>query len=643
MMSVPAELATGTPERFTAYAEEVIAATRSGVDRFVDSDANGEPLLDRFDELLAELDNARRRAKAISNFHPDAAMRAASDAAEQALDKIATDIALDARVYHKLQGVDGSGSDEGTRYWVFKLLRDFRLAGVDQDDATRSRLREIREELVLVGQAFQRNINSDTRVVSLDPAALAGLPDDYVRAHPVGEDGMVRVTTDYSDLFPFMSYARDPGAREALWREFNRRGYPSNIEVLKKMLTLRREFASLLGYESWARYVTEDKMIGSDQAADDFIQRISAAAKDRMERDYATLLERKRVDEPGATEVFPWDTAYLEDRVRAETFAFDSQAMRPYFEYGRVKEGLMTVSAEMFGVRFEARPDIQVWHEDVDVFDVFDGERLLGRIFLDMHPRPDKFSHAAMFGLSGGKAGKRIPECVLLCNFPRPGAEPALMQHTDVNTFFHEFGHLLHHIFAGHQKWAGTSGIRIEWDFAEAPSQLLEEWVRDASTLASFATHYETGEVLPGGLVEQMRAAEEFGKGLQVRRQMFYANLSLELYRRDPSDLDPLEVEIETRGKHLPFKHVDDTWLYLSFGHLDGYSAIYYTYMWSLVIAKDMFTAFDPSDLLARPAALRYREKVLAPGGSAPAAALVEAFLGRPYTFDAFKAWLDRD
>jgi Zn-dependent oligopeptidase len=642
-MSVPAELATGTPERFAAYAEEVIAATRSGIDRFVDSGSEGERLLDEFDELIADVDDARRRAKAISQFHPDAPMRAASDAAEQALEKISTEIALDARVYSKLESIDVSGSDDATRYWIFKVLRDFRRSGVDRDETTRARLREIREELVSVGQAFQRNINSDTKIVAFAPEALAGLPDDYVRAHAVGDDGKVRITTDYSDFIPFMTYARDPQAREALWREFNRRGYPSNIEVLRSMLTLRKEFASLLGYESWARYVTEDKMIGTDQAADDFIQRISEAAKDRLGRDYATLLERKQVDEPEATEVFPWDTSYLEDRVRAERLAFNSQAMRPYFEYDRVKQGLMTVSAELFGVRFEARPDIEVWHEDVDVFDVFDGERLLGRIFLDMHPRQDKFSHAAMFGLSGGKAGSRVPECVLLCNFPRPGAEPALMQHTEVITFFHEFGHLLHHVFAGGQRWAGVSGIRTEWDFAEAPSQLLEEWVRDAATLATFATHYETGEVLPAELVWQMRAAEEFGKGMLVRRQMFYANLSLELYRRDPSDLDPTEVEIETRKKHLPFKHVDGTWLHLSFGHLDGYSAIYYTYMWSLVIAKDMFTAFDSSALLARPAALRYREMVLEQGGAAPAAKLVEAFLGRPYTFDAFKAWLDAE
>jgi len=251
-MSVPAELATGTPERFAAYAEEIISAIRSGMDRFVDSDSQGEALLNEFDELTADLDDARRRSKAISQFHPDSVMRAAADAAEQALEKVSTEIALDARVYAKLQGADVSGSDDATKYWVFRLLRDFRRAGVDRDEATRARLREIRDELVLVGQAFQCNINSDTKVVKLDPDALAGLPADFVRTHPAGDDGKVRITTDYSDFIPFLSYARDAKAREALWREFNRRGYPSNVDVLKSMLTLCKEYASLLGYESWA-------------------------------------------------------------------------------------------------------------------------------------------------------------------------------------------------------------------------------------------------------------------------------------------------------------------------------------------------------------------------------------------------------
>jgi thimet oligopeptidase len=248
-----------------------------------------------------------------------------------------------------------------------------------------------------------------------------------------------------------------------------------------------------------------------------------------------------------------------------------------------------------------------------------------------------------MFAMTTGKTGRRVPECALVCNLPRPGDDPALLQHSDVETFFHEFGHLIHHIFAGNSRWSGISGIATEWDFVEAPSQLLEEWVRDAPTLATFAVHHETGEPLPADMVARLRAADEFGKGLFVRQQMFYASLSLELYRRDPSTLDMVAVEKEAQERFTPYRHVDNTYMHLGFGHLDGYSAIYATYMWSLVIAKDLFTVFAREGLLSTETAARYRAAVLAPGGSAPAAELVANFLGRPYDFTAYQTWLDAD
>jgi thimet oligopeptidase len=211
-----------------------------------------------------------------------------------------------------------------------------------------------------------------------------------------------------------------------------------------------------------------------------------------------------------------------------------------------------------------------------------------------------------------------------------------------VETFFHEFGHLIHGIFGGATRWHGISGVATEWDFVEAPSQLLEEWVKDPGTLATFAHHYQTGEVLPAELIERLRRADEFGKGLWVRQQMFYAALSYGLHHLDPDGLDPIAVEQAAMERLTPFAHVDGTYMHLSFGHLEGYSAIYYTYMWSLVIAKDLFTVFERDGLDSPAAAARYRDAVLAPGGSAPAAALVEGFLGRPYAFDAYQKWLDQ-
>jgi thimet oligopeptidase len=639
-------LAITTPEALAEAAEAAIAQARAGIEAVKAPGPSGSAvaLLDVYDEAMATLTDLSNTVDLLAVTHPDASVRDAADTAKQEIAKVLTDLSLDRPLYDVLAALDVSGADPATRHYVARTLREFRRSGVDRDDETRRRVRELQEELVGVGQDFDRNIRSDTRVAKLPPAALAGLPEDYVRAHPAGDDGLVSVSTEYPDIIPFLTYASDAGAREELWRLFRQRGHPSNVEVLRRMLECRYELARLLGYPNWAEYAAEDKMIGSEQNIADFIERIAAAAKERAEADYARLLERKRRDEPDTAAVRPWDTSYLDDRVKAEQLAFDSQAMRPYFEYGRVKAGLMGLVEQLFDVRFQARTDAPVWHPEVEVFDVLGGGGTLGTIYLDMHPRPDKYNHAAMFPITTGKAGRRSAECALVCNLPRPtGTEPALLQHSDVETFFHEFGHLIHHVFAGDGRWSGTGGIATEWDFVEAPSQLLEEWVRDPATLATFAVHHETGEALPAEMVAKLRAAEEFGKGLYVRQQMFYATLSLELYRRDPAGLDPVAVEMEAQERLTPYRHVDGTYLHLGFGHLDGYSAIYCTYMWSLVIAKDLFTVFEREGLRSPATAQRYRETVLAPGGSAPAAVLVEHFLGRPYDFAAYQAWLDAD
>jgi thimet oligopeptidase len=360
-----------------------------------------------------------------------------------------------------------------------------------------------------------------------------------------------------------------------------------------------------------------------------------------MKDDYAAVLKRRQQDVPGATSVDAWDSAYYQEKVKASQYNFDSQSVRPYFEYTRVKAGVMDITSRMFGITYRPVPDSVVWHPDVETYDVYEGEKLLGRIYLDMFPRDDKYKHYAQFTLANGKEGRMLPEGVLVCNFPKPDKEPALMLHSDVETFFHEFGHLLHHVLGGHTQWAGISGVATEWDFVEAPSQMLEEWVWAPETLQTFARHYQTGEPIPADLVKRMKAADEFGKGLQVRQQMFYASLSLQLHARNPKDIDLPKVTRELQEKITPFKFVEDTFFEESFTHLNGYSAIYYTYMWSLVIAKDMFTVFKHDGLLNTDAALRYRRSVLEPGGSRPAAELVSSFLQRPYAFKAFEEWLN--
>ena len=237
-----------------------------------------------------------------------------------------------------------------------------------------------------------------------------------------------------------------------------------------------------------------------------------------------------------------------------------------------------------------------------------------------------------------------MPEAALICNLPggQPG-DPGLMTHDDVVTFFHEFGHLVHALVSGRHQWIGISGISTEQDFVEAPSQMLEEWTWDPATLATFARHYETNQPIPEALVKQMRRASEFGKALNVRQQMVYARLSLSIYDREPKAVDTTAMVKEIVSKYTPYPFVEGTHFQTSFGHLDGYSAVYYTYMWSLIIAKDLFSQFDRANLLAPTVARKYRDTILAPGGSKPAAALVRAFLGRPFAFEPWEKWLNSD
>jgi thimet oligopeptidase len=594
-----------------------------------------------YDRLMRELDRAAGAAGLIQKVHPDTTLRQAADRSDRKVSALATEISLDRRVFDAVRTMDLGGADDVTRHYVSRVLRDFRLAGVDRDEATRARIKALREELVVIGQEFDRNIANDVRTVEASPDELDGLPPDYVAAHPPGPDGRIRITTEYPDVFPVFTYARSDSLRRRLRAAFDNRAYPVNMAVLDRMIARRHELANLLGFASWADYTLADKMAGSAASASAFIDRVVAASGDAAERDYQALLRHKRRDDPAAGGIDRWEVAYLRELVRRSEYDFDSQKVRPYFPYRQVKQGVLDLSARLFGVTFRPMKDAPVWHPSVEGWEMYEGGRLAGRFYLDMHPRPGKYGHAAHFRIRTGTSDGALPESALVCNFPggEPG-EPGLMDHGEVQTFLHEFGHLMHSLLA-RQRWNGVSGVRTEWDFVEAPSQMLEEWSWDPRVLASFGRHHETGEPIPAELVRQMERATRFGRGLDVRTQMTYARISLSLYDRPPETVDTDSIVESVTRAYQPVPPMPGTHLQTAFSHLHGYSASYYTYMWSLVIAKDLFSRFDREDMLAAEPARRYRRLVLEPGGSAPAARLVENFLGRPFTFEAWRRWLE--
>ena len=623
----------------TERCESQLDAARGLVEELRELDGEApQRVLAFWNDVQIALGHVFSAASLLANVHPDEAVRTQAEAAEQEAHRLLTDLTLDRGIYDVLAAVDPEPLDRLARRMLDKSLLEFRRSGVDRDDATRDRLRRLAERQTEVGQTFSKNIREGVGRLRVAPERLHGLPADFVTAHAAGEDGLVELTTEYPDYVPVMTFATDRELRRDMVTAFLNRAWPVNDEVLRELLEIRRETADLLGYADWPSYDAEVKMIGAGPAIPAFIERVTELAQPSAERDFQVLLNRLRRDRPKATGVDAVDKAYYSEVVRREQFDVDTQEVRRYFDFAKVRRGLLDVTGRLFGLEYAEVPDAPCWHEDVAAYDVCGDlsgtgtpERL-GRIYLDLHPRAGKYSHAAQFDLVTGVEGRQLPEGVLVCNFPT-----GLMEHSDVVTLFHEFGHLVHHVLGGRQEWHRFSGVATEWDFVEAPSQMLEEWAWDASVLGTLATD-EAGRAIPAALVERMRTADEFGKGFLARTQMFYAAVSYRLHADVPEDLTAAVRELQ--GRYDLLGYVPETHFHASFGHLGGYTSAYYTYMWSLVIAKDLFSAFDRDDLFDTEVAHRYRDRVLARGGAADAAELVADFLGRPYGFEAFEAWL---
>jgi thimet oligopeptidase len=641
----PLQLPTD-PADWSAYltrcADEGLQATRAVVDELKNGDRrSAAEVVALWNDADLALKQAGSLAGVLAEVHPAESVRTLAEERSREVQRFATELGQDRAVYDVLATAEAElatdpATDPQSARLLHHALRDFRRAGVDRDEATRDRLRELAETEVRLGQDFSRVIRDDVRTIRVHPDRLAGLPADYLAAHPVADDGLVTLSTDYPDYVPLRSFASDADVRRELTVAFLNRGWPENDARLQELLATRAEHAQLLGYSGWPDFDAEIKMVGTGPAIAEFVDRIIDAARASGARDRDVLLARMRRDRPEANTIDAADATYYAELIRRENFDVDAQLVRQYFDFTRVRAGLLDVTGRLFGLRYQPI-DAPSWHEDVAVYDVYriDDDQLLGRIHLDLHPREGKFKHAAQFDLVAGVEGCTLPEGALVCNFSR-----GLVEHTDVVTLFHEFGHLVHHVLAGRQRFARFSGVATEWDFVEAPSQMLEEWAWDPEVLGTFAVNAD-GEPIPPELVGRMRAAKDFGKGYFACTQMFYAAVSYYLHAAPVDDLTAKVRELQ--AQYDAFAYIEGTHFHTSFGHLEGYTSGYYTYMWSLVIAKDMFSAFDPDDLFATAVAHRYRDTVLTGGGSRDAAELVAEFLGRPYGFDAFAAWLATD
>ncbi len=621
--------------------------------------------LRRFDDAVAILSTTGSQLGLLNSVHPSREIRDTAQAQLQVISEVGVALGLNRSVYEALSAVSIADADPATTHYLERTLLSYRLAGVDRDEPTRDRLRELHERATALSLTFGRNVQESLGTVLVDsPEELVGLPEDFLASHqPAAEGehtGKIVLTTNFPDYLPVMTFARSADLRRRMFLAYQTRAFPANVPVLLDLLAVRREIAELLGFPTWADLATADQMMESSANMQAFLDELDRATRDGAQREYEAVLAfaRQSARESGEPEPGAIDAAsrgfWLEQYRRAE-FSFDSQAVRPYFPFDKVQAGVLSLVEQLFRVRFQIVPDADTWHPSVTTWDVFgprqetspgqesapSQEAHLGRFYLDMHPREGKDKWFSAAPLVPGVRGLRVPEAALICNFPGGAIDdPGLLQHSDVVTFLHEFGHLMHAILGGHQAWAGLSGIATEGDFVEVPSQMLEEFFRDPALLARFAHHYQSGEPIAAELVERMNRAGAFGRADSVRTQLFYTSYSLDTHRLDPATLDLDLLLHEDYRRFLPYEWVDGNRLYASFTHLTGYSSNYYTYLYDKVIALDFFREFSKADLLDEAVTSRYREEVLAPGGSKPGKDLVRAFLGREQTPDAFTAWL---
>jgi thimet oligopeptidase len=636
-------------EALTAWVSARLAAHESALARLlaVEAERTPENSLPLYDTAIEQLNLAAAQAGILNSVAANKAVRDQAQTEAQRVAMAGTALSLNRQVYDALAAVQLDSESPATKHYVERTLLSYRLAGVDKDQETRDRLHALHDKATQLSLAFNRNIQEGAKTVEALPGELQGLPADYIARHPAqkGENGMERVTltTDPPDMTPVMTFAASAALRERMFLAYNTRAYPANRQILLDLLATRQEIAGVLGFRSWADLATADQMMQSAANVRAFLARLDAASRDGAVHEHQEVLEFARRRDPLLKEIDITSRGYWYEQFRRAKFDFDSQSVRPYFPYKQVEAGVLETAAQLFKVEF--RPSqAAAWDAAVSVHDVFDGGQLVGRFYLDMHPREGKDKWFSAAPVVTGVRGRVMPEAALICNFPSGDENgPGLLQYSDVVTFFHEFGHLMHAILGGHTEWAGLSGFATEGDFIEVPSQMLEEFFRDEKLLQAFARHYETGEVLPSELIRTMKRAGAFGRADWIRSQLYYTVLSLDLHDRNPADIDPDAITQDLYREFQPWTWLEGNKMYASFGHLTGYSSNYYTYMFDKVIALDFFGQFDKNDLLGCEAGARYRKTVLEQGGSKPGRELVRDFLGRDEEFAAFSKWLNEE
>ena len=638
----PGHIAEGTD-----YAISQADFIKNEIIQIASTERTYENTLVRIDDIYSVIESVWSPGYLMGSVHTSEKIRNEGLEASKKIENYITKLSLNEDLYNAVVAYVPTAEAKSLKGFRKKylddLLLDYKRIGFTLSKDKREKVKAVLDVLTDLGLEFDKNIRAAQDTLFLDPIDLAGLPDNYKKER-LQNNGKYAIDMTYPSYVPFMDQAESDEAREALRFKFNNRARAENISVLNDILRNRMKLVKLLGYNSYAEYRTEDRMARNPKNVWDFENDLKKQLREKAENDVAEMLTIKSVRLGKNTKtIHPWEAGFYENQVKLKKYNLDREEVRQYFEFNNVTEGLFTIYQQLFNVRFKKVQNPSVWHEDVQMFSIYDktSGALIGNFYLDMFPRANKYGHAAAFSVVMGKMTENSyqkPATALVCNFPKPtDFQPSLLTHENVETYFHEFGHLVHGVLTTSQliSYAGTSVAR---DFVEAPSQMLENWVWQKESLSLFAKHYETGEVIPEELLEKMIAAKNINSGTKALQQIFYGIYDFTLNDGFDPDGNKSTTDLikELKNEITFYPYQEETHQQASFGHLNGYGAAYYGYKWSEVYAQDMFSVFEANGILNPDIGLKYRRIILEKGGTVDPYELVKDFLGREPNSEAF-------
>jgi thimet oligopeptidase len=572
----------------------------------------------------------------LNSVHPDKAIRDAADECDLKAQAFNSAFLQNPRVYALLKKL--KPTDKIDRQFWRDQLDAFEDSGVGLAPAQQARAQAITAETTKLGQDFAKRIREEKTKLAFTADELEGVPSAVWQSAKKDDFGRYLLGLDSPTFEPVVSLAVQSPTRERMWRAFLNQGGMANIQTLEQLEQLRREYAQLFGYASYADFQLRRRMAKSADKVQDFLAEVKTTVAQRELADLEELRVAKaeHLKRPLAdTTLHRWDVAFYSERIRRARFGVDQEQFRPYFPPEASLAFVFGVAERLFGVKYEARPQA-LWHADAHAYDVRDAKdkHFIGTLFVDLYPRADKYNHAAVWSFRNvSTLAGRKPAAGLVVNFNREG-----LTLDELETLLHEFGHSLHALLSN-TRYASQGGTNVQLDFVEAPSQMLEDWVYDPHVLALFQAVCASCKPVPPELLAQATQARDFGKGVMFARQHLFASYDLALHTKDAPQPLPTWVKMESA---TPLGHVDGTLFPAGFGHIaSGYAAGYYSYLWSLVLAEDLRTAFAADRLSARVGA-RYRADVLSQGGQVPPAEMMRHFLGRETNSKAFFLALKR-